>query len=212
MAVYGWEDIDLIRRLMLAGLERKDIKSSGFITAIQHGDNERYDPDKLLSKIHAVYASSPDPIDEPRSGLYLLHNDRSFRSGTVINNANRDAAATGTPLFQYEIEGFFWAEGYWREEPSRIQLFDKAYKTGQVFFKKVCDDRTVLQSSDKETFLYHITNIDLLSKIAYFEMDYHNRMIMIQNQRMRKITVNNGVFGRASVFKNFDYSRAIQVN
>ncbi|MES1223251.1 MAG: glycosyltransferase family A protein, partial [Bacteroidota bacterium] len=89
MSVYGWEDVDFINRLTFSGLEDTNIEDVNYLDAIEHGIDEKYDMNKLLSKIHEIYVSSITPLDEPSSKLLILFKNKTFKFGTVINNLHK---------------------------------------------------------------------------------------------------------------------------
>lgn len=217
MLIYGWEDVDFNNRLQYAGIKKIPINDTNILKCIDH--EEKYDNNKLLSKIHSIYVNHHNPADVPNVKLLILFNDLTYKTGTIVNNVRK--AQTDSDYarryearkyrFQFELEEVYWTEGYWKEGVPDLVLSDNKQDSIQTFQKLLLNNWKALKNEQEQVVYYHVTDRDMLNKIAYFEMDYNNRLVMLDNCEKKKIVVNNGIFGQSTVYRNFNYETAIPV-
>jgi hypothetical protein len=43
------------------------------------------------------------------------------------------------------------------------------------------------------------------------DMDFHNRRVLVDNISSQRIKVNNGEFGKAVVYRNFNYEEPVLI-
>lgn len=213
MLIYGWEDSDFVNRLKFLGRQASYITDPDFFQELFH--REKYDGAALKSKIHAVYIDKIKPEPAYSTRLLMLFKDLTFKHGFIINNAvNAIETQRIDPLprFQFEIKNRDWETGSWLSEDDEIVLsFDK-HKRVESFFQYKKSGKSILyNTSEPGKFLYEVKDENFLAFILYFEMDYKNRLIMLDNLSKKQVVANHNVFGLGTVFKNFDYDSPIDV-
>lgn len=214
MLVYGWEDTDFLNRLEFSGRRRHMIDNNAFLKVIDHPD--KYDKARQRSRIQAIYIDQVDPVNAIQSKVLFLFKDQTFRSGTIVNNLIRSAwdpvhaqlFSARKYQFQFELVEENWVDGNWQEGNEGIALL---HKEGGVKDTLRYNGKQILNSATDRQIFYQVVNSDLLDKLVYFEMDYSNRMVMLNNEKRRNVKVNKGVFGQGTVFRNFDYDTPIYV-
>ncbi|WP_436488003.1 glycosyltransferase family 2 protein [Chitinophaga sp. ARDCPP14] len=205
MSVYGWEDVDFRNRLRLAGVEEWKIREKFYLDAIGH--EEKYDRQKLLSRIKAAYVSEANPVNAVTTKVLILFEDYRFKYGTVINNKRKGEQFE----YLFDLEENYWTEGCWQKEGGDLKLQDEAR---DVVYDATIFDGCNIRLPDNNAgsvLLYHVTDEYVLNMISYFEMDYRNRTIMINNMERKAVAVNNGMFGQGRVFRNFNYEMKIDM-
>lgn len=205
MKVYGWEDRDFLNRLAFAGKEECHVVDTRFLKVIDHID--KYDKPKLRARIHDIYIDRQNPIQSLYSRVLILFKDHTFKFATIVNNAVKYAdnpeparvLASKMRLFQYELVENDWQTGIWQQEGAALALLFN----GEEQWRKM--------EGEAYASFYKISQEELLDSITYFEMDYHNRRVMLINEDERRVVVNDGTFGKGVVFKNFDYTTPLYV-
>src|SRR5580658_5872358 len=113
---YGFEDLDLINRLLMTGLKRKDIDNPDFLKVLKHGDWER-----ICNKPEARLLDSilVRQIDHTSSQLIFLFRDGVLHTGTVVENICLRADDPFVELeptlypYEYSLREVDWKIGYW---------------------------------------------------------------------------------------------------
>lgn len=219
MMVYGWEDTDFLNRLEFAGRRRSPIRDTSFFKVIDHA--VKYDKTKLFEKVHAIYIDQANPGSAVYTKVLIMFNDHTFKWATIVNNIIRfqedlDFVRKISPAkyrFQFELLEKVWVEGFWKKDDDcGIEL---SYNNRMVILKLhmgVNNGKySLINDKDESLCVCRVVDPDLFDMIVYFEMDYNNRMIMLDNVEGRRIAVNKGVFGQGIVFRNFNYDTSIYV-
>src|SRR5574337_972497 len=89
MSDYGFEDIDMINRLQLSGLEKYLINEPEFLKAIDHKDSERIKNEMRSNILEAILVSH---INYFSSQLLFLFQDGTYAFGTIIDNFSKEAS------------------------------------------------------------------------------------------------------------------------
>lgn len=212
MLIYGWEDSDFNKRLEFAGTERVTVVDTAFLKAINH--TEKYDRIKLLLKIEAIYIDQEDPLGQEISKVFILFKDNRYKYGTIINNLIKHALHPG-PLEKnwhaFDLEEKIWEEGSWEENDGGITFISQPGNISYCLRKQIVNRKTVLQQTTAGPIFHMITDPHIFDRVVYFEMDYSNRQVMIENEVKERIEVNDGHFGKGIVFCNFDYKTSIKL-
>ncbi|WP_126244186.1 glycosyltransferase family 2 protein [Chitinophaga rhizosphaerae] len=214
MKIYGWEDVDFQNRLAHAGIQRLHITDERFCNAMDHPD--KYDSRMLGARIHAVYLDRVLLAHVHRFTVLMLFSDGSYKLGQMINHAVRGGgipvipAGGPRPYFQYEIEGEAWQTGRWTHGPNGYRLI-RAVPVEELPLLEKNTEMYILQEGNAETPFWRVRNRHVLDWLAYFEMDYKNRVLMLTNDRDKKTAINNGIFGQATVYRNFDPKMPVRV-
>jgi len=212
MKVYGWEDVDFTNRLQHAGLEKKLISDGSLIGAFSHSEDEKYDKEKLQREIHSIYADCRDPAIRSAVKLFVLYADKTFKTGTIVNNLLRSAEdedfervhkAKTFFRFTYELEDRYWRMGQWIAEGDKIRLSGPSVDPGSVFYRHDKVGDVLKEKYGDEMVLYNITDRQTIDRIAFNIIEYDNRMIMLDNFHHKATSLSQENFGQAMVFKNF---------
>lgn len=179
MKHYGFEDIDLIRRLNRSGLEKVDIDNPLFLNAIQHSNKERISNSKEGFNLKELYIRYITPYS---SELLFLFQDQTIKYGTMINNfllskLEPKAISNFSIQYNFSILEDSWLSGVWlNDRPSSINNFKSFYKLES---KQLCEEAL---------FFFH---------------QISNRLIMDENTRKRVSIVKNKTTKKGNLYKNF---------
>jgi glycosyltransferase involved in cell wall biosynthesis len=201
MSCYGFEDNDMVNRLLKAGISPSKIQDACFMKSIQHGTLDRIANEYILKNLHTCFICYLEP---GRSVLLFLLNNHTFFTGTIINNRVPDsdkpfARQQQPPDFENSLQEETWIQGTWNEEHSIIQLSFGTYDDKLI---QINNGKCYIKKSDSFTY-YVVTNGQLLEKAVMLHSQLTNRTIMITNAIEGAIMVNRASFGKGIVHKNF---------
>lgn len=216
MKIYGWEDVDFINRLQQAGLERKLISDSSLVGAYAHGDEERYDKNKLEGEIHSIFMDDKDLSVKSAVKIFIFNHNGTFKTGTIISNLLKAAEDEEfgrvynqkQMRFRYELQERYWQTGQWKEEGDMIELLGSAVDRPCLFLRQ---DEVLRKKGRDEMVLFKVTNAQIWEWIIRELIVYDNRIIMLDNFDRKITAVNQERFGQATVFKNFHNETSIKV-
>lgn len=200
MEGYGFEDYDLANRLEMLGLERRLIEHEQYLHYISHGNNLRHKEMIYKNIENKIYILHELPW---KSSIIYLFENSICAQVTLINNAriNADHIAYAFTerkfLFKNSFEAGSWYYGNWEEKENLLYLtFDNKKKILQISTGGFLYDTADIR-------YYQVNNSILFESLTHLFRGSKNRMILEENLRNKEITVNNGLFGRGSVSKNF---------
>jgi hypothetical protein len=207
MINYGNEDIDFIHRLEMLHIKRAPIKRSFLSGFIAHSDQERH----LFirsNKLYAVYALYISPA---LSEFIFLYKDKTFEKIIITDNlatGSDDYRLSFMPRnvgtrFSFENAG---NRGHWEDKGNTIS-FSYEIDTPLQLLK----EEGVLRTSDGDTVYTLLKEPEIMEYVFNFYYFGFNTSIMQQNINDKTFEVNPNGFGRAVVFRNFDYDNAIYV-
>jgi glycosyltransferase involved in cell wall biosynthesis len=202
MTVYGWEDTDFTNRLQYAGLQKREFSDLKYLVAIEHSNEERYNMDQQLADIHALYV---DYRNFAVMKLMVLYKDGTYKAGTVNDNSKLLKKAN----HRYDLVGE-WERGSWKSSADTIVVTASA-GAGRNLQVGNADGERILTEEGNDLLLCHITDPAMMKMVVEFMLEHSNRSVMKDNRGKRRIRVNNRVFGKAEVFRNFDYATPIRV-
>lgn len=200
---YGFEDYDLINRLEMIDVKRLLIEDFTYLQYISHNNNERYA--LPTDDLRAIYINYHSPST---SEAIFLYKDSRFEKGVLVDNFTKDAANcvyAYTPRkyhFEYSLNEPGWQTGTWINENDHIKFSPDSSKK-LIFIKQQKDGQTILIDTDNSSIFYSITDNKLIDTILTFKHFIYTRSIMEANLNGKNAVVNKGVFGKATVYKNF---------
>lgn len=202
MSCYGFEDNDMVNRLLQAGLSAIIIEDPNFLKSIRHSTFERIANEYVLKNLHTCLINYHEP---GKSGLLFLLNNHTFLMGTIINNRvpasdKPSACQLPPPDFENSLLEEQWLQGIWQANDSTIQL---SFGTHDVGLFKENENKYCTRENGGSTY-YPITNRELIEKGVMLYSQLANRMIMTNNVVSEATIVNGPGFGKGIVFRNFD--------
>ena len=198
---YGFEDYDLISRLEMNGLKRVLIEDFSFFKYVPHDNNQRY----LLpiDNLEAMYINYLTPF---KSEILFLSKNKRFEKGVVIDNFIREADnpryayETRVDHFEYSLEGQEWELGSWEvTKNNEIQFSSNNITYNYLILREY----NQIRHTETNTNFYRITNEEVIDGMLRFKHFIYTRSLMEENIENKTVFVNNGQFGKATVFKNF---------
>ncbi len=206
MLGYGYEDDDLVNRLLKTGRKQVTIEDLAFQKVISHTNRERLQNDPLLKEIDSIYINYQTYY---RSAFLILLNDSTFVHETVIDNLTCSSLLPGSAYTsvkssdQYSLDT---AKGIWQMSNNEaLLLFD----TNQEWIMQRNIKKKQLEY-DTQSAIYHM--IEESSDILRFAFFYSQLTNLVKCQQRKKNTlseINPDGFGKGIVFKNFEYSSPI---
>jgi hypothetical protein len=208
MTRYGFEDWDFVNRLELINIKRVLIEDFRFLGYIAHEEGERFSLNTdHLQGLYVHYCTSST------AELIFLYKDQQFEKGVLIDNSTihaadyRHAWQPGNYRFEYSVQDPGWQTGTWKETPCGTALhFSDKHKNNFVLLKTQYNNHDILEHTDTGSRFYKITETGTESQTLKFNYFFYNRSIMEKNLINKTSVVNTNDFGKATVFRNFQYN------
>lgn len=207
---HGFEDYDFINRLEMIGVKRVLIENFEYLRYISHNNSERY---SLPTDLEGMYVNYIAPSV---SEVLFLYEDSCFNKGTLIDNftANADnyryAYTSRESHFEYSLKEAAWQNGTWQKNRDTITFaLGKNDQFGLTSNNK--NDCDWLEDIENEKTYYKIKDPELINSVLVFNHFFYTRSLMEDSLKNQTAVVNNGQFGKATVFKNF-HTTGIDVN
>jgi len=210
---YGYEDIDFINRLEFANISRQLLTERSFLQYITHSDEERVDAIDIIGKIKSVYVR----FDEPGvSHLVILNTDASFDMGLLIDNGSLDAHLYKYAYTQRNFRFAFtrdnnWIRGKWSDSHENLIYFFPDHNAEPFSLTQHNTQGNSFLTDVSDSMFYQLIDSSALKQISGFMYLMNSRDIMEENMKAIRIKVNGNGFGKATVFKNFDYDTPIYI-
>jgi hypothetical protein len=207
MSDYGFEDFDMVNRLLLSGLKREFIEDSTFLSAIEHDDFQRLKNEKHCKNLRSILVKY---ISYSSSQLLFLFNNNTYATGTIIDNFS--CAATNKyvelsdekPEYEFSLAESNWQEGGWQMHNDRIELSSADYHQ-RLWYENGC-------YSDGVQKFYEINlKSNLVEEGIFFYSQVKNRLKMQSNLKNKAVAINKE-FGIGTVYKNFDFQHSIKLD
>ena len=202
MVDYGFEDVDLINRLILLGRKKIQINNPFFLQAIKHSDSERLAFQNPSSETLYVFVSHITPSIS--IFIYILKYGK-FKMAEIIDNYSLKAKDWKNLFFtksdyQYSLGHDKWIEGTWTSKGSELSL---RFNDGIVIhlnYESLKGSKVTL-GNHLHTFNKVISS-KLLATANMFKSQITNRIKMDINSREKSLCVNHS-FGKARLIRNF---------
>lgn len=206
MIYYGFEDYDIVNRLMNSGIQRRVLLNFEYLRAITHSNEERLRNEFVTKNIRAILIRYLDPS---KSVILYLFNDNTFKKGTLINNR---ALSSDQPYIypmighDFSILNNIWQQGLWKESEETVELVFREHKN--TVLKK---NGVYYVVEPDSVIFYPLIGSNLVEQASFFYSQICNRIIMEDNRSRSMTKVNLTGYGHDVVFKNFDYTNPIEV-
>ena len=206
---YGYEDLDLVNRLVLNGCTARIINDPNYLNAIQHQRVERLNNESIFKDFYSLYVHFVDPSTSEL--LFLLSNAR-FILGVIQNNYIKNCddpdiifRKKNRTDFQFNILNN-WQHGRWLIADNRLYLFRNE---GQEILQKgmIGDDRVWKNTS---RIFYSVQETAMQLEAMTFYTETKNRDRMLNNVTNKNIRPNHE-FGKGIVYKNFNEHEPIEI-
>lgn len=206
MSSYGFEDYDLVYRLIMSGLKNVVIKDKVFLRAIEHPNVERIKNESLSNFFNELYIKY---IDTSHSELLIISDGLCAQSAIIRNNRTLNSTSILNRLsqeFEISIVGNEWVI-------YKILVGNNCFNlmsTSNIIRRFDVKQNGNLIEFDKDVF-YKIEFPELIEESLLFHSEITNRIIMEDNLCNKRICVNMEGFGKDRVFKNFDRTNPIVI-
>jgi hypothetical protein len=100
--------------------------------------------------------------------------------------------------------------GHFIEKDKEIVLISDNQPQRKLI-KNIIDIQSTLEDHPKGMVYYLVIEDILSTALSTLNYVYYNLNIMLKNRSLKQVKVNNGTFGKATVFKNFDYDNPILI-
>ena len=194
---HGFEDYDFVNRLEMIGVIRVLIEEPQFLRFVSHEDSERFTlPEKELE---AIYVSHLDPNS---SIILIMLKNQTFYMATVIDNTTLDshdsqyAYKKRNYLFDFRLYENDWDRGKWKKDDASLFLSSK--KTGESELR--IKNAKEIQSHNSKAIFLLLTDKEQITSVLNFRHFHDTRKIMESNLNNRISIVNQGRFGKATLF------------
>jgi hypothetical protein len=213
MTHYGFEDWDFINRLELTNIKRVLIEDFRYLHFIAHDEGERFSLNTdHLQGIYVHYCSAST------AELIFLYNDQQFEKGVLIDNATINAAdhihawQPRNYRFECNVQDPGWQTGIWKETScgTALHFIDEQDNCFDLL-KTQHNNHEILYYTEYDSRFYKITENEAINQVFKFNYYFHNRTIMEKNLINKITVVNTNDFGKATVFRNFQYNRPILI-
>lgn len=208
MVNYGNEDIDFINRLEMLNLKRVAVERSFLSGYIEHSDVERHESISKTDNLHAIYMSYISPRT---TETILLYKDKTFEKVIVTDNFVCESEDYRLSYMPKKISSYYSFEnveykGHWEENNHSVFFrYDKDLQFQLLKFDNI------LHSAEGKTVYYHLKDPVMVNNVFNFYYYGNNASILQQNLSNKTAAVNPKGFGKAVVFKNFDYNNPIYI-
>ncbi len=208
MEGYGFEDMDLIKRLEKAGVKKKFIDNSDFLQTIPHDDVQRISDEDLYKSFKHVLIKYDTFY---RSDLLFLGNEGTCQWGTIVDNYNestqtRENVFSPIPKYAFDLYQANWINGNWIMNDRGLC---EVNLQNSVSFRLQSTTGEHLEFREETgNSYYEITDPYVVNTLLKFHPEIRNRNQMLRNLKS-DAKLNPGGFGNDRVFKNFDYENEI---
>ncbi len=223
---YGFEDIDLGRRLQKHGLKHHVIDEyAGFLDAIKHEMHERVSNEYTYKNLYLALVQHKSVFS---SEVYILYKDHFYESNLLIDhntvnaedclselakndhyeNENADLRSLSVNDQQgLKFQNASWSKGTWEQTDGCITFQNHQMVLEPCFTK---GNNTHFRNIFGRNLYLIISEQEILSKLIVLKSLLENRAKMKTNTTGDR-RVNASGFGQGKVFKNFDYENEITI-
>lgn len=166
MEYYGFEDYDIINRLLFAGIKNVDINENKFLRALTHSNEERLSNEFVRRNFKELYINY---INHINSVLLILFINGDFKMAIAQNNiafnAQSISKSQDTP-FEYGIIEDNWVSGNWIIKESMILLKMGRRTSKKIYIEENCD--TLKNAFNKQHRFYKVINLSVIEDVLFF--------------------------------------------
>lgn len=212
MMKFGNDDIDLINRLNLSGVSSFLLNKPQFGHFISHDNEIRYSTKKKINELRGILINYLDPSS---SDLIFLFNDLHFEKFILIDTALKEAENCIYSFnercfrYRYEIKDLDWLSGIYVEKKHDITF--SANKLKFLLQKEYVKNSLIFLCTNTKQSYYIMIDTDTVNNLLELNYVFYNLNIMLKNLEEQVVRVNNEGFGKAKVYKNFNYENPLLV-
>lgn len=209
MYKYGNDDIDLVNRLSTNGLKIYRYRNTTFSKTISHENEERYSSIIRLNRIYKIFRRL---VSHFTSEFIFLFEDHRFENIELVDEYAQVSEFPSSsfhhkkPLFRYSVKDYEWLEGTWKITEERLELSEKDLR---VF--TILQDKNMIRNLETGIIFEEVTEERLIGELNVLNYTHYNLNRMRKNISLRNILGNQGGFGHAVVYKNFDIGKQISI-
>lgn len=203
---YGFEDVELFDRLLDKGIEQCSFSQSEFSRAIVHSNEDRISQEFMFKNIQSLFMNYLDPC---LTEVLILYRNGRFIMGAIKDNVTMNCNLCDVPYSikrcmdeKYRITIEYWREGSWDDVENGIIL---NIQGENIFGEK---NQKGLSCFDFQ--YYKVVDIELVVDVVMILAEALN-FLRVKQFVKNPISINPNGFGIGTVYKNFDYSRKIDL-
>ncbi|RNL55413.1 glycosyltransferase family A protein [Pedobacter jejuensis] len=197
MSGYGFEDIELYRRLSIRKLKHVRFFNKAFLEVIHHSNQERFANEHIGQNCKDIYLRYIQP---DKTEVLYFYIDGTFEMGCFLDNEEKK---------QTELQNEFdnkislereWTKGYWKQLLNGIALKIGAEKNKN--FHNYKNKGGFYHSASNKRY-FKVGNIELQNhlKLLKSEMENRSRLKQFLTQPMDHVNVDG--YGKGVVTLNF---------
>jgi len=206
---YGFEDYDLVNRLVLHGCTARIISDPNYLEAVQHERVERLRNESIFTNFHSLHVHFIDPTTSEL--LFLLHDDRTI-TGVIQNNYIKNCddpeiifRKKNRTDFQFNILNN-WQQGRWSVKDDCLHLVGSDKE--EVLQKERIGNEQLWKTNNRTFYPIQETSMQLEAMTFYTETK--NRQRMLSNMTNKNIRPNSE-FGKGKVYMNFNQHEPLEI-
>ncbi|WCT14482.1 glycosyltransferase family 2 protein [Mucilaginibacter jinjuensis] len=197
---YGFEDIELYKRLTKYAKNQHQFSDKQFTRAIYHSNEERVSNEFISVNSAHIFVRYINPDS---SELYFLYKDGSFEFATFIDKQHLPVIM----LERAQLDNMVALErpfqsGFWKYGDQFIQLFKPGTKGSKLKFS---NNRKYIYNNRLGIKLYEITSTELKNEMILLKTEVENRLGLSALLSKPLHEINSGGFGLGSVIRNFQF-------
>lgn len=209
MIYYGFEDLDFMQRLVMAGVKPKYFDNHDYLRAISHSNKDRMANEFVMNNFQRLFLNYISPF---ATGMIFLFSNNTFFKGTIINQIGADSELPRLKLrefqYDYSLKEKKWLKGEWQIKRGIIALDDpEQEQTGKLKYDKKSNSFKLSDMGNLSDY-YEITSNKTIEEALFFYSQITNRYYLELNQELNNYKVNPDGFGLDAVTENFDYENA----
>jgi hypothetical protein len=213
MVTYGFEDFDMINRAEMAGVRRYILSDPRFLKFISH-DDDRSMIGNTYEKPERIFVRH---INFFSSDILVLFNSGLAEIGTMIDESVKYADDIQSAIqqqqyrFEYTLTNAEWLCGWWTED----QFKELKISTGSNFRTIKLDQTGRIEIASEymnEQPFFLLEDKQSIEELMEFKYLFKNRRLLENNILTRNIRPNPESFGKATVYKNFNYNLPIAID
>ena len=196
---YGFEDIELYKRLDSVGLKKLVFNIPKFSEVIHHSNDERVKYEHIGRNCQRIFVNY---IDFHISELLFLYKDHTFELATFKNHENAPVTEDLIEIYHQmisllgELEGGSWA----LNEGTLILTSSSDLRSNKFRFSSV--SKCYYNRSTARRF-YEVTDEKFKNDLMLLKTEVYNRQHIERTMQLANSQVNLNGFGLGKLIKNF---------
>jgi len=207
MIKLGNDEVDLINRLELLGLERRNIFDNSFGGGIKQQVGKGFSLYQSLNNISIVYIMHHKP---EMTELLYLYNDAAYERWNLYNKRIEGCDQYNNWItnkhhrYKYDME--IKSRGKWCDKLSENRI--EFWCNNELQFSLIAQNRNrydVMTDDSTHGLFYSVEDPWLLEKLLLFNCVFYNSNVMKDNIENSRVEVNKGRNWEAVLIRNFTH-------